>query len=106
MRQNGELERALDTLEEMQRRSIAPSVATLGLVFDMAVLFKEPKIAYDILQQAAASHEHETFHTHATRMHHELLRCAATTGSVSNLHAHDPSHHRPSFPFRLNSMRW
>ncbi|ORZ00659.1 hypothetical protein BCR43DRAFT_485595 [Syncephalastrum racemosum] len=81
MRQNGELERALDTLEEMKRKSIAPSVSTLGLVFDIAILYKEPKIAYDLLQQAAASHEHETFHTHAIRMHHELLRCAATNGS-------------------------
>ncbi|GAA5794788.1 hypothetical protein HPULCUR_000135 [Helicostylum pulchrum] len=52
MRENAELERALDTFELMRRQNITPGLLTYLSVIDMAVNLHQPDIASQLLEQA------------------------------------------------------
>ena len=52
MRQNLELERALDTLEEMKKEKLVPGLLSYLSVFDMALHLREPAIASRVLERS------------------------------------------------------
>lgn len=80
MRQNLELERALDTLEIMKRANLVPGLLSYLAVIDMALHLREPSIACDMLDEAARL---DTFREKDKVLYMQLLRCAAVEGHVS-----------------------
>lgn len=80
MRQNLELERALDTLETMKRANLVPGLLSYLTVIDMALHLREPSIACDILDEAEKL---DTFREKDKVLYMQLLRCAAVEGHVS-----------------------
>jgi pentatricopeptide repeat protein len=51
-KENMELERAIDILDEMKKCSIKPSMSSYSELIDLAVTFEEPEIAYELLLSA------------------------------------------------------
>lgn len=79
MRQNLELERALDTLEEMKKENLVPGLLSYLSVFDMALHLREPAIASRVLEEAEKL---ETFREKDKLLYMQLLRSAAIQGHV------------------------
>lgn len=80
MRQNLELERALDTLDIMENANLTPGLLSYLSVIDMALNLREPTIASDILEKAEKL---DTFREKDKVLYMQLLRCAALKGHVS-----------------------
>lgn len=80
MRQNLELERALDTLDIMENANLTPGLLSYLSVIDMALNLREPTIASDILDKAEKL---DTFREKDKVLYMQLLRCAALKGHVS-----------------------
>ncbi|KAL9544690.1 hypothetical protein PS6_008641 [Mucor atramentarius] len=77
MRQNLELERALDTLDIMENANLKPGLLSYLSVIDMALNLREPTIASDILDKAEKL---DTFREKDKVLYMQLLRCAALKG--------------------------
>ncbi|KAL0142846.1 hypothetical protein V8B55DRAFT_1350665 [Mucor lusitanicus] len=84
MRQNLELERALDTLETMKRANLVPGLLSYLTVIDMALHLREPSIACDILDEAEKL---DTFREKDKVLYMQLLRCAAVEGHYTTVRA-------------------
>lgn len=52
MRENMELERALDTIEHMKKQEIEPSTLSYIGIIHLAVLLQQPRTAYELLCSA------------------------------------------------------
>lgn len=80
MRENSELERALDTFELMKRQNITPGLLSYLCIIDLAVNLQQPDIASELLAEA------EKLPTFREKDHHlymHVLRCASVNGFVS-----------------------
>lgn len=85
MRENLELERALDTLDVMKKQSMQPSLLSYLDVLDIAFRLEEPTVAYDLLQEIEKFPE---FHSRSNgQIYMNLLRSAAYSDNVS-VHKH------------------
>lgn len=82
MRENIELERALDTFELMKRQNIVPGLLTYLDIIDMAVSLHQPDIASELLEQAEKL---PTFRIKDRILYMHVLRCASLNGYVSIL---------------------
>ncbi|KAI9244030.1 hypothetical protein BDA99DRAFT_544198 [Phascolomyces articulosus] len=78
MRNNGEIERMIDTLEEMRKENITPPLYIYRQFVSLCLEFKEPDIAYNLLKEAAAL---DSFAAHHQHLYMDLLRCGALMGS-------------------------
>ncbi|KAI8636369.1 hypothetical protein BD408DRAFT_355777 [Parasitella parasitica] len=77
MRQNLELERALETLELMKGRDMVPGLLSYLSMIDIALQLREPTIASDLLEEVEKL---ETFREKDKMLYMRLLRCAAVEG--------------------------
>lgn len=80
MRENAELERALDTFELMRRQNITPGLLTYLSVIDMAINLHQPDIASQLLEQAE---QLPTFREKDQFLYMHILRSASFHGYVS-----------------------
>ncbi|KAF7724692.1 hypothetical protein EC973_000800 [Apophysomyces ossiformis] len=79
MSNNYEPERALDTLEYMERvDKVTPSLACYRSVIDLCIRSDEPTLAFQLLQKAARS---SAFDIHEEHLRMSVLRCAALNDS-------------------------
>ncbi|KAI8139521.1 hypothetical protein BJV82DRAFT_513956 [Fennellomyces sp. T-0311] len=78
MRNNGEIERAFDTLERMRLEGVTPTLHMYRQLVDMCVQFNHPDMAYDMLKGAAIL---DTFAGRYNYMYMNLLRSAALNSS-------------------------
>ncbi|KAI8393853.1 uncharacterized protein BYT42DRAFT_488631 [Radiomyces spectabilis] len=74
MRNNMELERALDTLDVMEQQKIEPSVTSYLHIIDLAVHSAQSAVAYYLLQKAEHLPE---FAAKDKYLYMQVLRCAA-----------------------------
>ncbi|CEP15763.1 hypothetical protein [Parasitella parasitica] len=77
MRQNLELERALETLEQMKEKNMVPGLLSYLSVIDMALHLHEPAVASELLEQAEKL---DSFREEDKTLYMRLLRCAAVEG--------------------------
>lgn len=81
MRNNLELERALDTIEAMEKLQLTPSLNSYLVVIDLCILANEPSLAYNILKKAEETYELTERQNH---YYMGILRCAVLSDDVSN----------------------
>lgn len=82
MRENLELERALDTFDLMKKQKIVPGLLTYLSIIDLAVNLRQPAIASELLQQAELL---PTFRVKDQFLYMHVLRSASYEGQVSFL---------------------
>ena len=79
MRNNGELERMIDTLDEMRKENVTPPLYIYRQFLDLCLEFNEPGIGYNLLKDAAIL---DSFAAHQKTMYMDLLRSGALMGLV------------------------
>lgn len=79
MRENVELERALDTFDSMKKQNIEPGLLSYLSIIDLAVNMQQPDIASDLLAKAEKL---STFRVKDQFLYMHVLRCAAYNGMV------------------------
>lgn len=79
MRENGELERALDTFDLMKRQKITPGLLSYLCIIDLAVILQQPDIASELLAEAEKL---PTFRIKDQFLYMHVLRCASYNGFV------------------------
>ncbi|KAI7859369.1 hypothetical protein BDC45DRAFT_530614 [Circinella umbellata] len=77
MRNNGELERMIDTLDEMRKENVTPPLYIYRQFLDLCLEFNEPGIGYNLLKDAAIL---DSFAAHQKTMYMDLLRSGALMG--------------------------
>lgn len=77
MRENSELERALDTFELMKKQNITPGLLSYLCIIDLAVNLQQPDIASDLLAEAEKL---PTFREKDHNLYMRVLRCASVNG--------------------------
>ncbi|KAI9496660.1 hypothetical protein BDB00DRAFT_757936 [Zychaea mexicana] len=78
MRNNGEIERALDTVEAMRKENISLTLFICQQLMDMSIELNHPDIAYELLKEGVMLNFFTEHHHH---IYMDLLRCAALNGS-------------------------
>ncbi|KAI9257702.1 hypothetical protein BY458DRAFT_441187 [Sporodiniella umbellata] len=82
MRENSELERALDTIQEMKDNNMEPSALSYLEIVQLAVLMRQPLVAFELLCSAKRMDEYPG---HSEFLHLSILRSAAYHGEVNTL---------------------
>lgn len=80
MRENFELERALDTFELMKKQNITPGLLSYLCIIDLAVNLQQADIASELLAEAEKL---PTFREKDHYLYMHVLRCASMNGLVS-----------------------
>ncbi|CAO3637007.1 unnamed protein product [Cunninghamella echinulata] len=79
MRNNLELERALDTIEAMEKLQLIPSLNSYLVVIDLCILANEPSLAYNMLKKAEETYELTERQNH---YYMGILRCAVLSDDL------------------------
>jgi pentatricopeptide repeat protein len=79
MRENLELERALDTFDLMKKQKIVPGLLSYLTMIDLALNLQQPEMASDLLMEAEKLN---TFREKDQSYYMQVLRCAAYNGFV------------------------
>lgn len=80
MRKNLEIERALDTIEEMEKLKLTPSLSAYLNVAELCILANESSMAYSMLKKAELYYELTGNQNHYYML---SLRCAVLSDDVS-----------------------
>jgi pentatricopeptide repeat protein len=96
MRENMELERALDTFDLMKKKNIEPGLLSYLSIIDLAVTLQQPGIASYLLEQAEKL---STFRQKDQFLYMHVLRSAALNGLVSACIIISQSYKFDSFSF-------
>lgn len=80
MRNNGECERLVDTLDKMEKEGIKPILYDYLYAIDMCTHYNHPELAYQYLRKAEKL---DTFSARDQFLYMRVLRCAALNDAVS-----------------------
>jgi pentatricopeptide repeat protein len=89
MRENLELERALDMFDLMKRQKIQPGLLSYLCIIDLAVNLQQPDIASELLAEAEKL---PTFRLKDQFLYMHVLRCASFNGLVKCFTSRDTLH--------------
>lgn len=102
MRENLELERALDIFDLMTKQKIVPGLLTYLSIIDLAVNLRQPDIASDLLEQAEKL---PTFRAKDQFLYMHVLRSASFEGQVSFKNSF-PNYVLNNFQYEIAKLNW